>query len=72
DDWDIALPAFLGIVVMPFSFSITNGIGAAFVSYALLKLARGRARDVHPLLWVTAILFVIYFAITPIRTMLNI
>ncbi len=72
EDWDIALPAFLGMVVMPFSFSITNGIGAAFVAYALLKLTRGRGRDVHPLLWVTAILFVVYFAIAPLRTMLNV
>ena len=72
DDWDIALPAFLGMVVMPFTFSITNGIGIAFVSYAILKLARGRARDVHPLLWVTAALFVVYFLIVPIRVMLNI
>jgi AGZA family xanthine/uracil permease-like MFS transporter len=72
DDWDIAFPAFLGIVVMPFTFSITNGIGAAFVSYVLIKLTRGRARDVSALLWVTAILFVVYFAIEPIKTLFNI
>ena len=72
DDWDIAFPAFLGMILMPFTFSITNGIGAAFVAYAVLKLVRGRARDVHPLLWVTAVLFVIYFAIEPIKMLLGI
>jgi AGZA family xanthine/uracil permease-like MFS transporter len=63
DDYELAIPAFLTIVLMPFSFSITNGIGAGFVSYAVIQLARGRARDVHPLLWVVAALFVAYFAI---------
>ena len=72
DDWDIALPAFLGMIVMPFTFSITNGIGAAFIAFVILKVARGRLRDVHPLLLVTAVLFLIYFAIVPIRVMFNI
>jgi AGZA family xanthine/uracil permease-like MFS transporter len=63
DDFTLAIPAFLTIVLMPFTFSITNGIGAGFVSYAFLRLAGGRAREVHPLLWVVAVLFVAYFAI---------
>ena len=63
DDYDIALPAFLTIVLMPFTYSITNGIGAGFISYVLIKASRGRARDVHPLLWVVSIAFVVYFAI---------
>ncbi|MCA1712007.1 MAG: NCS2 family permease [Actinobacteria bacterium] len=70
DDYTIAIPAFLTIVVMPFTYSITNGIGAGFVSYALLKLTQGRARDVHPLLWLIAALFIIYFAIDPIQNAL--
>jgi AGZA family xanthine/uracil permease-like MFS transporter len=52
---------------MPFTYSITNGIGAGFVSYVLLKTTQGRAREVHPLLWLVGILFVIYFAIDPIQ-----
>ncbi len=52
---------------MPFTYSITNGIGAGFVSYALLKATQGRAREVHPLLWVVAALFVVYFAHRPDR-----
>jgi adenine/guanine/hypoxanthine permease len=63
DDYALAVPAFLTIVLMPFTFSITNGIGAGFVSYALLRLVSGRAREVHPLLWVVAALFVVYFGI---------
>jgi AGZA family xanthine/uracil permease-like MFS transporter len=67
DDWVIAIPAFLTIVLMPFTYSITNGIGAGFVSYAILMAARGRAREVHPLLWVVAALFLVYFGIDPIQ-----
>jgi AGZA family xanthine/uracil permease-like MFS transporter len=39
----------IAIVLMPFTYSISNGIGAGVIAYAVLKLARGRARDVHPL-----------------------
>ncbi len=67
DDYAIAIPAFLTIVLMPFTYSITNGIGAGFVSYALLKAAQGKAREVSPLLWVIAALFLVYFAIEPIE-----
>ncbi len=73
-DWDdlgIAVPAFLTIVLMPFTYSISAGIGAGFVSYALLAMVLGRARGVHPLLWVVALLFVAYFAIDPLRDLLT-
>ncbi|WP_028925322.1 NCS2 family permease [Pseudonocardia acaciae] len=66
-DFSIALPAFLTIVVMPFTYSIANGIGAGFVSYAVLRLATGKARGVHPLMWVVAAAFVAYFAVGPIQ-----
>jgi AGZA family xanthine/uracil permease-like MFS transporter len=72
DDWEIALPAFLGIVLMPFSYSITNGIGAAFVSYVLIKALRGKAAEIHPLLWVVSALFVLYFAINPLEQILGV
>ncbi len=70
-DYAIAIPAFLTIVLMPFTYSITNGIGAGFVSYALLKSSQGKARDVSPLLWVIAVLFLVYFAIDPIERALT-
>ncbi len=67
DDVEIALPAFLTIVLMPFTYSISVGIGAGFLAYVLLKVVRGRAGVVHPLLWVVSALFLVYFFIDPIR-----
>ena len=72
DDLDIAIPAFLTIVLMPFTYSITVGIGAGFVVYTLIKVVRGRASVIHPLLWTVSALFVIYFAITPIKELLGV
>jgi AGZA family xanthine/uracil permease-like MFS transporter len=71
DDLGIAIPAFLTIVVMPFTYSITNGIGAGFVSFVVLRAAQGRAREVHPLMWVVAALFVAYFGIDPLQDLLT-
>jgi AGZA family xanthine/uracil permease-like MFS transporter len=71
DDIEVAFPAFLTIILMPFTYSITAGIGAGFVSYVILKLVRGKARQVHPLLWVVSVLFVVYFAIGPLSDWLT-
>jgi adenine/guanine/hypoxanthine permease len=71
DDVEIAIPAFLTIVLMPFTYSIAVGIGAGFMAYVLIKLVRGKAADVHPLLWAVAAMFVVYFAIDPIEQLLN-
>ncbi len=68
DDVEIAIPAFLTIALMPFTYSISVGIGAGFITYVVLKLVRGKAAAVHPLLWVVAALFVVYFAISPISS----
>jgi AGZA family xanthine/uracil permease-like MFS transporter len=56
-----ALPVVLTMLVMPLTFSITNGIGAGFVSYVVIKVASGKAREVHPALYVIAGLFLLYF-----------
>jgi len=66
-DYEIAIPAFLTIVLMPFTYSISNGIGAGIITYVVLKLARGKARDVHPLLYGVAVLFVLYFLRGPVE-----
>lgn len=58
-----AIPAFLVLTVMPFTYSITNGIGAGFVSYVALKVLSGRAREVAPLLYLAAAAFLVYFAV---------
>ncbi|WP_405596413.1 NCS2 family permease [Streptomyces sp. NBC_01410] len=74
-DWeryDIAIPAFLTIAVMPFTYSITNGIGAGFIAYVVIKAVLGKARDVHWLLWGTAALFVVYFAIDPVEQLFGV
>lgn len=56
-----ALPVVLTILLMPFTFNITNGIGAGFVSYVFIKLARGKTRDVHPGMFAVAAAFLLYF-----------
>jgi AGZA family xanthine/uracil permease-like MFS transporter len=61
DDVEEALPAFLTMALMPFTFSITVGMGAGFITYVLLKVARGKVRQVHPLLWVVSVAFAVYF-----------
>jgi AGZA family xanthine/uracil permease-like MFS transporter len=65
-DWDDlteAIPAFLSIVVMPLTVSITEGISFGFISYALLKLVTGKGRQVHWLIYVFAVLFIIRYII---------
>ncbi|WP_395110131.1 NCS2 family permease [Actinomadura sp. SCN-SB] len=72
NDYEVAIPAFLTIVLMPFTYSITAGIGAGFVSYVAIKAVRGRVAQIHPLMWLIAALFVIYFALTPLRELLGV
>ena len=72
DDIEIALPAFLTIVLMPFTYSITAGIGAGFIAFVVLKVVRGKASSVHPLMWLTSALFLIYFAIDPVKNALGV
>ncbi|CCH86291.1 Xanthine/uracil/vitamin C permease [Modestobacter italicus] len=69
-DMSLVIPAFLTIALMPFTYSITNGIGAGVVSYVVLRVATGRGREVHPLMWVVAAVFVVYFALDPIQQLL--
>jgi adenine/guanine/hypoxanthine permease len=60
-DIEEGFPALLGLILMPLTFSITVGIGAAFVSYVVIKIVMGKLTSVHPLLWAVAIAFIIYF-----------
>ncbi|MDT7729578.1 MAG: adenine/guanine/hypoxanthine permease [Actinomycetota bacterium] len=70
-DFSVALPAFLTIMIMPFTYSITNGVGAGFISYVVLQVATGNVRKIHPLMWVIAVAFVAYFAVGPLRQLLG-
>jgi len=70
-DWNdlgIAIPAFLTIILMPFTYSISVGIGAGFVSHVVIRFVQGRRKDVHPLLLLVAALFMVYFLSSPINT----
>ncbi|SOE49443.1 Xanthine/uracil/thiamine/ascorbate permease family protein [plant metagenome] len=67
-DWhDVteATPAALTALVMPFTYSIANGLAFGFISYVVLKAATGKAREVHPAMWLVAALFVIRYAFFP-------
>ncbi len=61
NDYEIAIPAFLTIVLMPFTYSISNGLGSGIIAYVVIKMARGKFREVHPILYGVAALFVVYF-----------
>ncbi|NGN82299.1 NCS2 family permease [Arthrobacter silviterrae] len=62
-DWGLAIPAFLTFTLMPFTYSIANGLGAGFIAYVLIRLFQGRAREIHPLMWAVAAAFVLFFGI---------
>ena len=67
DDMGIALPAFLTIILMPFTYNISVGIGVGFVTHVVIRAIQGRGKEIHPLLWVVSGLFVIYFLQSPIN-----
>lgn len=60
-DFTIAIPAFLTMVMMPFTYSITNGIGIGFISFTVLRLAAGRGRSVPVAMYVVAAVFGFYY-----------
>ena len=63
-DWrdpGIGIPALLTMTLMPFTYNITNGIGAGFIAYTAIRVLQGRWRDVHPLMYGVSIVFVYYF-----------
>lgn len=66
-DFRVLLPVFLTITVMPMTYSIANGIGAGFVSWIVVNALSGKARTIHPLLWIVGIGFVLFFARGPIE-----
>jgi AGZA family xanthine/uracil permease-like MFS transporter len=63
DDYEEAIPAFVTMLVMPFTWSITNGVGAGFVTYVAIKVLNGRGGRVHWMLYLAAAAFVLYFVI---------
>ena len=71
DRYDEAIPAFLTILTLPLTFNISYGIGFGFISYVLIKLAKGRPGEVHPLLYVVAFLFALAFVWPSLQSLLS-
>ncbi|MBF6044239.1 NCS2 family permease [Streptomyces sp. NRRL B-1677] len=71
-DFTIAVPAFLTIIAMPFTYSITNGIGIGVLAFILLRIADRRAREIPWLLNVVGLCFLVYFFLDPIEQMLGV
>ncbi|WP_433664346.1 NCS2 family permease [Nocardia sp. CA-128927] len=70
-DLEVAVPAFLTIVLMPFTYSITNGVGAGVIAFVVIKAARGKFSEIHWLIWVVGVVFAGYFGITAIELLLG-
>ena len=67
----VALPAFLTIVVMPFTYSIANGIGVGFIAFTVMAVFAGKAKDIHWIMWLISALFIVYFAQGPLLAALS-
>jgi AGZA family xanthine/uracil permease-like MFS transporter len=65
EDFTEALPAFFTIAIMPFSYSIANGIAAGIIFYPIVKLSTGKAKEVHPIIYILAALFILRFILLP-------
>lgn len=65
-DFEEACPAFLTIAMMPFAYSISDGIGFGFISYSIIKLARGKAKEVPVLVYIISVLFILKYILTSI------
>ena len=63
DKLDSAVPAFITLITIPLTYSIAHGIGYGFVAFVAIKFLSLRWRDVHPVMWVTALAFAGYLAV---------
>lgn len=68
---EIAIPAFLTIVAMPYTYSIANGIGVGFIAWVLFQTAAGKFKQIHWLLWLVSACFVLYFVSGPVTALLG-
>jgi len=69
-DPEEGIPALLTLILMPLTYDITKGIGAGFVTWVFIKVIRGKASAVHPLMWIVAIAFLIFFAQDWLQTLI--
>ncbi|MFE0701303.1 NCS2 family permease [Streptomyces sp. NPDC058872] len=74
-DWSdrsVAIPVFLTVVLMPFTYTITTGVAAGVISYVVIKTAQGKAREVGAFMWGLTAIFIVYFAIHPVESWLGV
>ncbi|MFC9328071.1 NCS2 family permease [Kitasatospora sp. NPDC057015] len=74
-DWsdrEVAIPAFLTCVLMPFTYNITAGVAAGVISYVAIKTGTGKWREPGPLMWILTAVFVVYFALGPVKELLGV
>ncbi|MFC8726258.1 NCS2 family permease [Streptomyces bacillaris] len=74
-DWgdrSVAIPVFLTVVLMPFTYTITTGVAAGVIAYSAIKLAQGRAREVGAFMWGLTVIFLVFFALNPIESWLGV
>ncbi|MFF2501844.1 NCS2 family permease [Streptomyces sp. NPDC058067] len=67
-----AIPVFLTVVLMPFTYTITTGVAAGVVSWVAIKIAQGRAREIGAFMWGLTVIFLVYFALNPIEGWLGV
>jgi len=63
DDIEDAIPSFLTIAMMPFAYSISEGIGLGFISYTLLKMVRGKFKEIPVLMYAISALFILMYVL---------
>lgn len=66
-EFEEAVSAFFTIVIMPFSYSISNGVAAGFLFYVISKIVRGKAKEVHPIMYIVTILFILNFVLSAVK-----
>ncbi|MFJ1900125.1 MULTISPECIES: NCS2 family permease [unclassified Streptomyces] len=74
-DWSdraVAIPVFLTVVLMPFTYTITTGVAAGVISWVAIKVAQGRAREVGAFMWGLTVIFIVYFALHPLESWLGV
>jgi AGZA family xanthine/uracil permease-like MFS transporter len=65
-EFEIAVASFMTVALMPFTYSITTGVAAGFIFYCVAKLVRGKAKEVHPILYIVTGLFILSYFINAI------
>ncbi|HNX60266.1 MAG TPA: solute carrier family 23 protein, partial [Spirochaetota bacterium] len=67
DDYTIAAPAFFTAVIMPFTYSIANGVAAGFIFHVVMMICTKQAKKVHPLMYIVTLLFIANFAYSALK-----